>query len=339
MTPIKLVWRTDVHIADHGPSSRTDDWTETIFGKLAQVRDLAEHHGAAAILDGGDFFHVKSPWKNSQALVRRIADHHSDYPCPVYVTPGNHDSVYGDYGFLGQQPLGVLYSTGVFKRLFDDHEAVFVGDAPEAHAMAPAHVRHGMGALTVRVVGVPYHGSKYDLARFKDIKKGDEDILICVAHVLASPKGGSMFEGEDIVRYSDLIDTAPDVFLFGHWHKDQGVEILGDKTFVNIGSLSRGSLSQDEVQRQPACAVLTCSEDGVQVEVVRLTVQGAEECFDVEGRARQIKQQVEMDAFVERIRATLTSKEDGESLSEALDNIPSVPDDVRERARSYLEKA
>ena len=329
---VKLVWRTDVHIADHAPSSRTDDWTETIFSKLSQVRDIAEHHGAVAILDGGDFFHIKSPWKNSQELVRRVADHHTGYPCPVYVAPGNHDSVYGDYKFLGQQPLGVLYSTGVFKRLYDEHDVVFSEEVDlEEHGWAQG--------LKVRVVGVPYHGSKYDMDRFKDIQRGDEDILICVAHVLASPKGGSMFEGEDIIRYSDLLGTAPDVFLFGHWHKDQGVEVLGDKTFVNIGSLSRGSLSQDEVQRQPACAVLTCSKKGVEVEVVRLTVQGAEECFDVAGRARQIKQQVEMDAFVEKIRSSLTSKSEGETLSEALDAIPSVPDDVRERARSYLEKA
>jgi len=330
---IKLVWRTDVHIADHAPSSRTDDWTETVFGKLGQVRDIAKQNEARAILDGGDFFHIKSPWKNSQELVRRIADHHFDYPCPVFVTPGNHDAVYGDYNFLGQQPLGVLYSAGVFKRLYDQHEAVFEEFLGGGHMGEPTEL------FKVRVVGIPYPGSKYDMERFKSLKKGDEDILICVAHVLASHKGGSMFEGEDIIRYSDLLDTAPDLFLFGHWHKDQGVEVLGDKTFVNIGSLTRGSLSQDEVQRQPACAVLSCSERGVEVEVIRLVVQEAEECFDVEGRARQIKQQVEMDAFVERIRSSLTPKADGETLSEALDAIPSVPDDVRERARSYLEKA
>lgn len=195
--PVRLVWRTDVHMADRGPESRTDDWPTTVLDKLGQVRTVAEKVGAAAILDGGDFFHVKSPSRNSHELVRMVAEHHSDYPCPVYCTPGNHDCTYGDYSFLPQQPLGVLYSTGVFKRLYDEHEVVFERDG-----------------VRVRVVGLPYHGTTYDLDRFRNLKKGDEHYLVCVAHVLASEKGGTMFEGEDIVRYSDLLDTAPDVYCF-----------------------------------------------------------------------------------------------------------------------------
>lgn len=194
---INLVWRTDVHLSDRAPSSRTDDWADTVFDKLGQVRDLAREVKAVAILDGGDFFHIKSPGRNSHALVNRTAEHHSTYPCPVYCTPGNHDCVYGDYSFLPQQPLGVLYSTGVFTRLYDEHEAVFTHDG-----------------ITVRVVGVPYHGTSYDMERFTRIEKGEEDILICVAHVLASHKGGTMFEGEDIIKYKDLVDTAPDVYCF-----------------------------------------------------------------------------------------------------------------------------
>ena len=111
MSDVKLVWRTDVHMSDKAPSSRKDDWVETVLGKLGQVRDFAS--GASLILDGGDFFHIKAPGRNSHELVRRVADHHSSYQVPVYCTPGNHDAIYGDYGFLGQQPLGVLFSTGV----------------------------------------------------------------------------------------------------------------------------------------------------------------------------------------------------------------------------------
>ena len=50
---INLVWRTDVHMSDKAPSSRLDDWTSTVLGKLGQVRDLAVEVNAAAILDGG----------------------------------------------------------------------------------------------------------------------------------------------------------------------------------------------------------------------------------------------------------------------------------------------
>jgi DNA repair exonuclease SbcCD nuclease subunit len=308
-------------MADKGPSSRKDDWAETVFDKLSQVREIAREVKAAAILDGGDFFHIKAPGRNSHEIVRRTAEHHSDYPCPVYCTPGNHDCVYGDYAFLPQQPLGVLYAAGVFKRLYNEHEALFEENG-----------------VRVRVVGVPYPGNKYDPDKFRSIKRGDEDVLICVAHVLASLGGGSMFEGEDIFRYGDLLETAPDVFCFGHWHMDQGVEILGGKTFINIGALTRGSLSQDEVQRRPACAVLECTKSGVSVDVRRLRVKPPEEAFDVDARNRQVRRQVEMDAFVNKIREGLQPKAEGVTLQDALGSVSGVPDDVRERALAYLEQ-
>jgi DNA repair protein SbcD/Mre11 len=319
---INLVWRTDVHLADRGPSSRTDDWADAVFDKLGQVRDLAREVNASAIIDGGDFFHIKSPGRNSHSLVHRTAEHHANYPCPVYCTPGNHDAVYGDYTFLPQQPLGVLYSTRVYKRLYDEHEAVFtvIGER-----------------VKVRVVGIPYHGTSYDMGRFTSIEKGDEDILICVAHVLASHKGGTMFEGEDIIKYADLVDTAPDVYLFGHWHKNQGVEEIGGKQFVNIGSLTRGSLSQDNMDRIPSAAVLRCTEKGVEIEVVPLNVRPAEEVFDVEGRQRQVKRQVEMDSFVTAIRDALQPAKEGETLAEAVTGMGDVPNEIRERALTYLE--
>jgi DNA repair exonuclease SbcCD nuclease subunit len=325
---MNFVWRTDVHLSDKAPSSRVDDWAATVFGKLSQTKELARRCKAVAVLDGGDFFHIKSPTRNSHALVSRAINHHADYPCPVYCTPGNHDSVYGDYAFLPQQPLGVLFSSGAYQRLYDEHEAIFeekVGDR----------------VIKVRVVGIPYHGTTYDMERFRGLERGDEDYLICVAHVLASCRGGKMFEGEDIVKYEDLLGTAPDVYLFGHWHKDQGIEELederGSKFFVNIGSLTRGSLSQDEVERKPAMALISCTKDGITIDAHRLKVDPPSEVFDMEGRARQVKRQVEMDSFVTKIRDSLLPV-DGETLQSSIESMD-VPSEVREKALAYLEQA
>ncbi len=326
---VNLVWRTDVHLSDRSPSSRLDNWSDTVFDKLGQVRDIAREVRADAIIDGGDFFHVKAPGRNSHELVRRTLEHHRNYPCPVYCTPGNHDSVYGDYSFLPQQPLGVVFASGAFLRLYDEHEVVFTREESGS-------------TFKVRVVGIPYHGTSYDLDRFHKIKRKDEDILICVAHVLASEKGGTMFEGEDIIKYSDLLDTAPDMYCFGHWHKDQGVVELGGKKFLNIGSLTRGSLSQDEVERQPAAAVIKCHTTGgiptIEVEVRRLVVKPASEVFDIEGRARQVRRQVEMDSFVNSIRDSLQPNREGETLSDAVNHFSGIPSEVKERALMYLEQ-
>lgn len=325
---IRLVWRTDVHLSDTSPSSRKDDWADTVLGKLRQVGMVAAKMKADAVLDGGDFFHVKSPGRNTHDLVRRVAEVHSAYPCPVYANVGNHDCVYGDYSYLHQQPLGVLFATNVFRRCYDEHEAVFCSLPDET------------GKVTkVRVVGIPYHGTTYDMERFRSIKKGDEDFLVCMGHVLASPTGGSMFEGEDIVKYADLEGLAPDVWLFGHWHKDQGVADVGNAKVVNIGSLTRGSLSQDEVTRRPACAVLELEAGKpVVVRVVRLKVGLPEEVFDIEGRVRQEARSMTMDSFVESIREKLLS-EQGKSIEDVVGGMADVPEKVREKVLLYLERA
>jgi DNA repair exonuclease SbcCD nuclease subunit len=317
---VRLLVRSDAHAADHPPSARKDDWCETVVSKLDQVRRIAERTKAHAVLDCGDLFHVKSPFRNSHSLVRMIAELHRQYPCPVYVVPGNHDSVYGNYAYIDQQPLAVLFASGVLRPLYDDKEALVEE-----------------GSISVRLVGVPFHGASYDMGRL-DIKRGDERYLVVGAHLLASPQGGSMFEGEDVIRYQDLDGLEADVFCFGHWHRDQGIKRVGDKLIVNIGSLTRGALVQDELTRKPCVALLTLSDETVTTDIIRLDVQPAEEVFDIEARVKVEERSAAMDAFVESIRETLVD-EKGTSPEDSVRSLEGIPAAVRERALSYLEKA
>jgi DNA repair exonuclease SbcCD nuclease subunit len=290
------------------------------------VGEIAREVRADAVLDGGDFFHVKSPTRNTHRLVNLAVEAHTDYPCPVYGDVGNHDVKYSDYRFLGEQPLGVLFESGVFHRLYDEHEAWF----GQLESEPPL----------VRVVGIPYHGTEYDMERFTNIKKGGEDYLVVVAHVLASSKGGSMFEGEDIVKYTDLAGLDPDLWCFGHWHKNQGVtEIAPGKHVVNIGSLSRGSLGQDNVKRIPACAVLRFdAEDGISIKVRELDVRPALEVFDLEGRVRAESREFSIEAFVDSIHDTLAETQQ-DDIPDVIRELPEVPDEVRNRSLVYWEEA
>lgn len=332
---ISLLWRTDVHLSDQTPRSRKDNWTETVLGKLTQIGELARDLKATAVLDGGDFFDLKSPSRNSHALVRRALEVHRSYPCPVYANVGNHDCVYGDYSFLHQQPLGVLYESGVFRRCYDEHEARFESN-PEWVA-DPMETGPG---LTVRVVGVPYHGTTYDLDRFRRIKKGDEDYLVVIAHVLASPSGGTLFESEDVIKYADLDAFDGDVFCFGHWHKDQGiVETPGGKTIVNIGSLTRGSLAQDDLERVPSVARMEfVSGSKPKVTKIPLRYAPAHEVLDVEGRDMRNLRENMIEDFVGNIKSILTPQS-GRSIRDAIRDLPNVPDEVKEEAILYVEKA
>ena len=319
---MKLIWRTDIHLSDKTPVSRKDNWKETIFNKIRQVGKLAEKHNAVAVLDGGDFFDIKSPSRNSHELVREVIDIHKEYPCPVYANVGNHDCVYGDYSFLPQQPLGVLFSSGCFERLYDEHEVTFEENG-----------------VKVRVVGIPYHGVGYDMERFKSIKKGDEDWLVCIAHVLASEKGGSMFEGEDIVKYDDLTDLDPDVWCFGHWHKNQGIKNIShtrQQWVVNIGSLSRGSLTQDNLDRIPCVALMEFDKEGIHLIEIPLEIEDAEEVFDIEKRLQEQVREDTMTQLVSTIQDRLQSTQ-GLDLRDSIKALE-IPDVVKEKAIAYLEK-
>jgi DNA repair exonuclease SbcCD nuclease subunit len=319
---VSLLWRTDVHLSDQTPRSRKDDWTATVLGKLAQIGDLARKLKVDGVLDGGDFFDLKSPTRNSHALIQRVLSVHRGYPCPVYGNVGNHDCVYGDYSFLPQQPLGVLYESGAFRRCYDEHEAVFTSKGE-----------------TVRVVGVPYHGTKYDLDRFTRIKKGSEDHLVVVAHVLASPTGGTLFESEDVLKYADLDTFDGDVFCFGHWHKDQGItETPGGKTIVNVGSLTRGSLSQDDLDRVPSAVLLKFDKAKVSAEKIPLSYTVASEVFDLESRDTAKLREGMIEEFVGNIQTILTAKSN-RSIRDAIRDLPNVPDEVKEQTLLYVEKA
>jgi DNA repair exonuclease SbcCD nuclease subunit len=343
---VTLLWRTDVHLSDHTPRSRKDDWTATVISKLTQIGELARTHGAAAVLDGGDFFDLKSPTRNSHALIQQVLAVHRGYPCPVYANVGNHDCVYGDYSFLPQQPLGVLYESGAFRRCYDEHEALFVGKPEKVSDQIldivgsdSKWVGVAEAPVTVRVVGVPYHGTKYDLDRFARIKKGSEDYLVVIAHVLASPTGGMLFESEDVIKYADLDGFDGDIFCFGHWHKDQGItQTSGGKTILNTGSLTRGSLSQDDLDRKPSVVRLDFSEGGVVVTQVPLLAAASSEVFDLATRDQVELRSSMMEDFVGHLQAVLSPATRG-SLRDAIRALPGIPDEVKEQAVFYVEKA
>ena len=335
----RIVWRTDVHMSDTNPLSRTDVWVDTVLDKLKQVGDIARKHDAAIVLDGGDFFHVKSPGRNSHDMVRRVAELHKGNPCPTYANVGNHDCVYGDYSYLDQQPLGVLFSSHVFERCYDDYEVFVSGTQvfPYHHGwMREDPFTLSLPDPIVRVVGIPYHGTTYDMDRFARIKKGREDVLVCHAHLLASPSGGSMFESEDIVRYQDLLQYDPDVFCFGHWHKNQSITVLGGKTIINIGSLTRGSLSQDDLKRIPSVAMIDCDMLGVHADQIPLQVMPPEKVFDLEARERAIMRSNTIDTFVDSVKQRILT-EAGKDITDIVGSMD-VPQRVKERVLMYLEQ-
>lgn len=323
MPRLAFLLRTDVHAADKSPDSWKGDYPAEVWSNLEQIGALARKHEVVAVLDAGDYFHVKASTRNSHALVAKSAETQAEYPCPTYLVPGNHDIAFNNLTTLDQQqPLRVLFSTGVFERL-----------GPIEHVFEK-------GGLKVRVVGFPYSLTR-TLDELRAVKKGDEDCLIAVAHTLAGEKPPAHIEeffNEPIFRYGDLVyDGGPDVWCFGHWHKDQGVAHIDGCYFINPGAVSRGTLIKENLRRKPQVALIEVTEGGVIVGTIPLKVLPAKEVFDLERKERRDKEGEVIGQFAERLQqevAEVTS-EDVEENIKRLD----FASEVQNCALGYLERA
>jgi DNA repair exonuclease SbcCD nuclease subunit len=317
---VAFVFRTDVHASEQSPESWKGDYPAEIWSNLEQIGELARARGACAVLDGGDFFHIKAPSQNSHRLVAKVAALHQAYPCKVYCIEGNHDIKHNNLDTLSDQPLGVLYNARVFEHLRDQ---TFTD-----------------GDVEVRVVGVPYSPFR-TVEDLRGIQKRGNEVLIAIVHALAGqdpPASVEEFYGEPVFRYGDLVtERGPDVWCWGHWHQDQGIAKVRDRWFINQGAVSRGALSKENLGRTPKVAVIEVTAAGIEITPHELQVAPAAEVFDIERKKRQDKESSDIERYVDRIRADLMTSQ-AASIEETIGGLDFARE-VHELALSYLQQA
>lgn len=321
MPRISFIFRTDTHVADKSPSSWKADYPAEIWSNLEQIGRFTHEHQVTAVLDGGDYFHVKAASRNSHSAVFRTAEIHEGYRGKTYCVEGNHDLAYNNLDSIERQPLGVLYKCGVFEHL---RETVFTD-----------------GGLQVRVVGVPYN-PKRALADLLAIqKKPGDDFLVAIVHALAAespPAKVEDFFGEPVFRYGDLVTPdGPDAWCFGHWHKDQGITEIQGKKFVNQGAVSRGALIHENTARTPQVSLLEFEPGAAKVRTLPLIVAPASDVFDFEKKERIESENRSIDLFVEQLQNDVVF--DPEVTIDGTVRALEFAAEVRDLALHYLEQA
>jgi DNA repair protein SbcD/Mre11 len=297
------------------------DYPAEIWGNLDQIAAYARDRQVTAVLDGGDYFHVKAASRNPHSLVIKSVAIQKTYPCPTYCVEGNHDIQYNRLESIDKQPLGVLYESGTFQHLRD-------------------HVFQD-GDMRVRAVGVPYSPER-TLADLQAIQKqpGD-DFLVAIVHQLAGaspPPNVEDFFGEPVFRYQDLVSQdGPDAWMFGHWHKDQGVVDIDGKKFVNQGAVSRGALINENIQRTPKVSLLEVTPTGIMVVELPLLVAPAGDVFDFDKKERSEQENASIDQFIVELQNNVNI-----DLSTSIEaNVEQLEfaQDVRSAALEYLARA
>lgn len=325
MSEIRLITSSDEHLADLNPGFRKDNYRDAILAKLEWQGGLAKRFNADGFIRGGDFFHVKPANKTTMATMALAAKIHRGYPCPTWALPGNHDISNNDLDTVPRQPLGVMFESGVFRPLEDQ---VFES-----------------GSLKVRVVGVPYVVDLDDEA-LRDMvrKRPDDDVVIAVVHALsanAPEQRVQTFFNERIFDYRDLVfKGCPDAYVFAHYHKDQGIQEIHGTHFVNLGAIGRGSLTFENMDRQPKSSSILINSQGLSLEEHAIPVRDAAEVFDLEKKKQLDKERRDLNEFIQQLRAdsTITVGDDVRKKLDALE-AAELAEDVKRKVQETLEAA
>ncbi len=324
MSEIRLLTSSDEHLADLNPGYRKDSFRDAVLAKLEWQGELARSVGCDAVLRGGDFFHVKPANKTTMATMAKAAGVHRRYPCPTYSVAGNHDMSFNELASVPRQPLGVMFHSGVFRPLHDE--------------------RFVSGSMSVRVVGVDYTPDLDHEALKELVKKKEGDTYtIAVVHALAAfaPEDRiQTFFNERIFDYRDLVfDGCPDAYVFGHYHKDQGVrEHLGVQ-FVNLGAVSRGALTFENLDRRPKVSTIVASSRGLSIDVHEIPCEDASKVFDLEKKKEKEKTRQNLDDFIRQLRVAAQDVSGMDERIALLKTSKEYPEDLRDLILDALESA
>jgi len=321
VTEFVIITASDIHISDTAPRSRIDDFRETVLGKVRQLLTATTKLGADTVIVAGDLFNLKKPVRTSHSLVRELIELFKKFPCPVYIIPGNHDLTADDLDTLSNQPLGVLLASGPPLKMLNSEILTKKG-------------------VQLSLVGIPYTDN-IDLNKWKFPDKKDCIAQICAVHVYAGPKSGMVF-GERLWGYDELGKLNPDVFVIGHYHVDQGIQKLGDKYFINLGAVTRGTLVEENLEHTPKFGFIrvTKSDEKVSftVEAIPLNVRPAGEIFDLKKREEEKTESHEIQKFVDVLAASSIDSSPDKDIKGIVDKMD-LAKAVRDKVLHFIDEA
>lgn len=314
---MKLMTIGDLHLNDRAPSSCTDDYLMDLFVLMGHCARLAKRLDCAAVIQAGDTWHTKTPGRTSHKLMQSATELFHSFPCPVYITPGNHDMSNDRFESLFEgQPLGVLFRTGAARLLSGWADATtWMGKPFGVYGIEQAD-------LALPLYGVPWlqgWNSEDSVAdaqvraateQLRDRHDGSAPVLL-VTHAPFYPPGSELtYEHYLTEKFASYLPERTSVY-YGHVHDEHGIYTSGGRTFANAGALSRGSIAEGNLTREISVTVWDSATGAF--EVVPIPHKPAAEVFRLAEvrETRDVQQQ--LDTFLAGLGAAsiqITSIED-----------------------------
>jgi hypothetical protein len=302
------------------------DYKKDILNKLRQIGAVGRKLGVSFYVYGGDLFHNKYPARNTHNLVSLLTETFKNYGAPIYATEGNHD-LRGSYNTFDEQPLKVLYASDTLIQLREKE-------------------------LKVNGINLILRSTDFSENLSPDIPKIGHslktyDISICVLHIYSTPDGGMLYKNK-LYSYKDLGKLGDDIFVLGHYHIDQGAKVINDngfpQYFINLGAVSRGTTSEDNINRDPKIGYVEIDKDdsgkiSVKIQAIKLKVKPANEVFDLEEKKSEKEKQEATASFVDKLQSSMEDPVSGtNSIEEELKKL-NEEKEIIDSVNHYLDEA
>lgn len=295
---MRFIFFADVHISDTAPSLRTETYTEDILDKLEEIASLCATAKTDYAIFGGDFFNSKIAARVSHNLVNKSLTVLDKFPCPIIFIVGSHDVPYGRLDLLYKRPIGTILR---------HPKVMYISDVLELCESK---------SLSIRIFPVSdsYNNTTEEvltaLRMQREGFKGTPTLKYYDIALLHQPVVREGTYPYPVVQAVDLVGEA-DLCLYGHMHNYEGVwtTVVADKstTFVNLGAVSRGSIDEKSLSREPKVFLFEVSEEGtlsLQKEVCLKSARPVAEVFRLAEKQEQLDRAVDIEVLLTSMKET-----------------------------------
>lgn len=272
---IKLLFVGDIHLSEHGPQTRKDNYMGSIITKLDECFSIAESRKCNAIIFMGDIFDMMEPSGKCRNETLQLFLRNSCIE--KYTIIGNHD-VKSHLDNIHRSALGTLIEAGAL--IHTDYIDKYKVHLFDYYVGIEDSIRKGM---------------------LKE--KSNQDAVIIASHASITD---SIRPYNHVIFNEIEIPDSCKLLVGSHIHEEMKQYNDKGQLFVNPASLCRNKLENYHVNRDVKVLYVQYEDDGSDLSANFILLQHVipgKDVFHIDNKIRQKEMKVETSEFVKQIYA------------------------------------